>query len=387
MYCKNCGNKIQAREKFCSKCGMPINESNGGSPKKKSSKIIPIIIAVCTAGFFIGVGSLVMGNNDDSEGVSQKNALPLLKQLENEYGIEISEIEAAGGNAIDNVVLEDYLPEGDSRRFTTVLNVEDNSENLWEEMTIDLPNDNGEYNYSVYNYLSESMVQGIIFRGKSDELYYIKQTNMLDNSVADMNFYIGFPGKTWTLEKKNENTTVEMSVAPEFYTVTTPYGTYENCLLKYEHTSCETASWANSNTFTAYAPYRVGKIYSVIYSEDSSETPLTCYTYIPEDSTIAELSPEIQNILDNSNHYTSDSGLILAFSYGTELWVINPNSSMIIYHGNMGTQKYRDGWPITGDSCIGCGDEILNFYDLEDGRRQATLTVGSDLYYFVEDTP
>lgn len=100
---------------------------------------------------------------------------------------------------------------------------------------------------------------------------------------------------------------------------------------------------------------------------------------------IAKLSPEIQNILDNSNHYTSDSGLILALSYGTELWVINPDSSMIIYHGNMGTQKYRDGWLVTGDSSIGCGDEILNFYDLEDGRRQATLTVGSDLYYFVED--
>lgn len=356
---------------------------------------MPIMIAVGAVCVLFGVGSLVMGNSDDSEEISQKNDLPLLTQIENEYGIEIPGIEAAGGSAVDNVSLEDYLPRVDSRRFTTVINSEDNTENLIEEMTIDLPNDDGGYNYSVYNYLTEFMVQGVIFSDESDELYYMKQTNMLDDSVVDMNFYIGRPGKTWTLEKKNENTTIEMSIAPKFYTVTTPYGTYENCLLKYEHSSCETASWANSDTFTAYAPYGVGKIYSVTYSEDSPEAPLTYYTYIPEDSysdlnsggdsTIAELSPEIQNILDNSNHYTSDSGLILAFSYGTELWVINPDSSMIIYHGNMGTQKYRDGWLVTGDSSIGCGDEILNFYDLEDGRRQATLTIGSDLYYFVED--
>lgn len=394
MYCNNCGNEIQAGENFCSKCGTPIGEPAKKS-KKKPSKIMPIMIVVGTVCALFGVGSLVMGNSDDSKGISRKSDLPLITQLENEYGIELSGIEAAGGSAVDNMVLEDYLPRVDSRRFTTVINSEDNTENLIEEMTIDLPNDDGGYNYSVYNYLTECTVQGVIFPDESDELYYMKQTNMLDDSVADMNFYIGLPGKTWTLEKKNEDTTIEISIAPEFYTVTTPYGTYENCLLKYEHSSCETASWANSHTFTAYAPYGVGKIYSVTYSEDSPEAPLTYYTYIPEDSysdldsdgdsMTVELSPEIQNILDNSNHYTSESGLILAFSYGTELWVINPDSSMIIYHGNMGTQKYRDGWHVTGDSSIGCGDEILNFYDLEDGRRQATLTIGSDLYYFNEN--
>lgn len=394
MYCKNCGNELQAGEKFCSKCGTPIGEPAKKS-KKKPSKIMLIMIAVGAVCALFGVGSLVMGNSDDSKGISRKSDVPLITQLENEYGIELSGIEAAGGSAVDNMILEDYLPRVDSRRFTTVINSEDNTENLIEEMTIDLPNDDGGYNYSVYNYLSGFTVQGVIFPDESDELYYMKQTNMLDDSVADMNFYIGLPGKTWTLEKKNEDTTIEMSIAPEFYTVTTPYGTYENCLLKYEHSSCETASWANSHTFTAYAPYGVGKIYSVTYSEDSPEAPLTYYTYIPEDSysdldsdsdsMTVELSPEIQNILDNSNHYTSESGLILAFSYGTELWVINPDSSMIIYHGNMGTQKYRDGWPVTGDSSIGCGDEILNFYDLEDGQRQATLTIGSDLYYFNEN--
>lgn len=394
MYCKNCGNEIQAGENFCSKCGTPIGEPAKQS-KKKPSKIMPIMIAVGAVCALFGVGSLVMGKSGDSKGISQKSDVPLITQLENEYGIELSGIEAAGGSAVDNIVLEDYLPRVDSRRFTTVINSEDNTENLIEEMTIDLPNDDGRYNYSVYSYLTEFTVQGVIFPDESDELYYMKQTNMLDDSIADMNFYIGLPGKTWTLEKKNEDTNIEMSIAPEFYTVTTPYGTYENCLLKYEHSSCENASWANSNTFTAYAPYGVGKIYSVTYSEDSPEAPLTYYTYIPEDSysdldsdsdsMTAELSPEIQNILDNSNHYTSESGLILAFSYGTELWVINPDSSMIIYHGNMGTQKYRDGWLVTGDSSIGCGDETLNFYDLEDGRRQAALTVGSDLYYFTEN--
>jgi predicted nucleic acid-binding Zn ribbon protein len=278
MYCKNCGNEIQAEENFCSKCGTPIGKPAKKS-KKKPSKIMPIMIAVGAVCALFGIGSLVMGKSGDSKGISRKSDVPLITQLENEYGIELSGIAAAGGSAVDNMVLEDYLPRVDFRRFTTVINSEDNTENLIEEMTIDLPNDDGGYNYSVYNYLTEYTVQGVIFPDESGELYYMKQTNMLDDSVADMDFYIGLPGKTWTLEKKNEDTTIEMSIAPEFYTVTTPYGTYENCLLKYEHSSCETASWANSHTFTAYAPYGVGKIYSVTYSEDSPEAPFFCYPH------------------------------------------------------------------------------------------------------------
>lgn len=386
---------MKTGEKFCAKCGIPIDIPTVETPRKKLNKIAPLIIAVCGVGIFISVCSLVKGNNDDLEGVSQKNDFPLLTQIEAEYGIEIPGMEAAGGSAVDNVALEEYLPSMDSRRFTTVINSEDNTENLIEEMTIDTV-DNDEYNYSVYNYLADFSVQGVIFPDESNEFYCTRQENMFDSSLADMNFYIGLPGKNWTLEKKNEDTAVKMYIAPEFYTVTTPYGTYENCLLKYEHTLCETDSWANIITFTAYAPCGVGKIYSVMYSEDSLETPLTYYTYIPvdsysdlgndSDSSVMELSPEIQNILENSSHYTSDEGLILAFSNGmTDLWVINPYSDMVNYHGNMGTQKNRDGWPVTGDSSIGCGDEILNFYDLEDGRRLASLTIGSDLYYFVED--
>lgn len=395
MYCKNCGNEMKAREKFCAKCGTPIDIPTVGTPRKKPNKIAPLIIAVCGVGIFISVCSLVKGNNDDLEGFSQKNDLPLLTQIEDEYGIDIPGMEAAGGSAVDNIALEEYLPSMDSRRFTTVINSEDNTENLIEEMTIDTV-DNGEYNYSIYNYLTDFTAQGVIFPDKSNEFYCTRQENMFDSSLADINFYIGLPGKNWTLEKKSENTAIKMYIAPEFYKVTTPYGTYENCLLKYEHILCETDSWANSINFTAYAPCGVGKIYSVMYSEDSLETPLTYYTYIPvdsysdlsndSDSSVMELSPEIQNILENSSHYTSDEGLILAFSNGTtDLWVINPYSDMVNYHGNMGTQKNRDGWPVTGDSSIGCGDEILNFYDLEDGRCQAVLTLWGDIYYFVEN--
>ncbi len=390
MYCKNCGNKMKAGEKFCVKCGTPIDIPTVGTPRKKLNKIVPLIIAVCGVGIFISVCSLVKGNNDDLEGVSQKNDLSLLTQIENEYGIEIPGMEAADGSAVDNIALEEYLPSMDSRRFTTVINSDDNTENLIEEMTIDTV-DNGEYNYSVYNYLADFTVQGVIFPDKSNEFYCTRQENMFDSSLADMDFYIGLPGKNWTLEKKNEDTTVKMYIASEFYTITTPYGSYENCLLKYEHTLCETDSWANNISFTAYAPCGIGKIYSVAYSEDSLETPLTYYTYIPVDSysdlAVMELSPEIQTILDNSSQYTSDEGLILAFSNGTtDLWVINPNSNMINYHGNRGPQKNRDGWPVTGDSSIGCGNEVLNFYDLEDGRRQAELTLWGDFYYFTEES-
>lgn len=202
MYCKNCGNEIQAGKNFCGKCGTPIGEPAKETSKKKSSKIMPIIIAFGAICVLFGVGSLVMGNSYDSIEISQKSDLPLITQIENEYSIKIPGIEAAGGSAVDNMVLEDYLPRVDSRRFTTVINSEDNTENLIEEMTIDLPNNDGGYNYSVYSYLTEFTVQGVIFPDESDELYYMKQTNMLDDSVADMNFYIGLPGKTWTLEKK-----------------------------------------------------------------------------------------------------------------------------------------------------------------------------------------
>lgn len=354
--------------------------------KNKIQKVLPFIISVCSISICLEVYSIVEGNNDD---------LPLLEQVENAYGLNVAGIEAAGGSAIDVVNadnLTDYLPITYSQYLTSVINTEDNTENVIEEMTLDIPNDNGDYNYVLYNYMVNASTLGTLCSSDLDDYYFTQQENLLNNSVTDTDFYIGTPGKNWTLNSNTDDTISKIFIAPEFYTVTTPHGTYENCLLKYEHTSSENTSWANSNTFTAFAPYGVGKVYSITFSESSPETPITYYTYIPEDSysedssVEEELSSEIQNILNNSNQYTSDNGLILAFSNGTtDLWVINPASNMINYHGNIGTQKNRDGWPVTGDSSIGSGNEILNFYDLDNGLRQATLTIGEDYYCFTQN--
>lgn len=358
--------------------------------KNKIKKVLPFIIGVYSISICLKVYSIVEGNNDDS---------PLLEQIENAYDLNVTGIEAAGGSAIDVVNednLTDYLPVTYSQYLTSVINTEDNMENVIEEITLDIPNDNGDYNYILYNYLANTSTQGTLCSSDLDDYYFTQQENLLVNSVTDTDFYIGIPGKNWTLTSNTDDTTHKIFIAPEFYTVTTPHGTYENCLLKYEHTSSENASWANSNTFTAFAPYGVGKVYSITFSESSPETPITYYTYIPEDSyseepndtssSSMELSSEIQNILNNSKQYTSDNGLILAISNGTtDLWVINPVSDMINYHGNIGTQKNRDGWPVTGDSSLGCGNEILNFYDLDNGLRQTTLTMWDDIYFFTEN--
>lgn len=389
MYCKKCGNEIKNGEKFCCNCGTSIDGATEIKSHRKVRKAIPVLIGICSVGICVGIGSLVQGSTDD---------LSLLGQIEQKYDIDVSGIKAAGGSAVDNVVLEDYLPRVDSRRFTTVINSEDNAENLIEEMTIDLPNDDGGYNYSVYNYLIEFTVQGVIFPDESDELYYVKQTNMLDDSVVDMNFYIGLPGKTWTLEKKNENATIEMSIAPEFYTVTTPYGTYENCLLKYEHCSCETASWANSHTFTTYAPYGVGKNYSVTYSEDSPETPLTYYTYIPEDSysdldsdsvntAISQDTPDtgmiIADIMDDeaTDIWTSGSGtsvLTLAMrleSGDMHVYLFSIHAMEILYSGVIGTTT-ADEIYIIGDSEYNEGKIVY----LSDSELE--LTIDDEVYVF-----
>lgn len=389
MYCKNCGNEIKNGEKFCCNCGTSIDGATEIKAHRKIRKAIPFLIGICSVGICVGIGSLAQGSTDN---------LSLLGQIEQKYDIDVSGIEAAGGSAVDNVVLEDYLPRVGSRRFTTVINSEDNAENLIEEMTIDLPNDDGGYNYSMYNYLTEFTVQGVIFPDESDELYYMKQTNMLDDSVADMNFYIGLPGKTWTLEKKNENTTIEISIAPEFYTVTTPYGTYENCLLKYEHSSCETASWANSHTFTIYAPYGVGKIYSVTYSEDSPETPLTYYTYIPEDS-YSDLDSDTVNTAISQD--TPDTGMIIADimdDEATDIWTSGSGTSVltlamrlegvdmhvylfsihameILYSGVIGTTT-ADEIYIIGDSEYSEGKIVY----LSDNELE--LTVDDEVYVF-----
>lgn len=383
MYCKNCGNEIKNGEKFCCNCGTPIDGGTEIKSHKKSRKIATCLIGICAVGLCVGIGSFVMGNADD---------LPLLEQIEKKYGIDVPGIEAAGGSAVDNVVLEDYLPYEGYQRNTTMVNSTDGTENLYEEMTMYV--EDGKSKYSIYNYLIESITYGEMILADSGEYYYTQQESWWNASDSDMGVYIGLPEKVWT--KQNGSDEIKTFIAPEFYTVTTPYGVYENCLLKYEHTSTENSSLKGSNTFTAYAPYGVGKIYSVTYAEDSQEVPLTYYTYIPEDSyseldndresTIAVLSPEIQNILDTSSQYSSDSGLILAMSNGTtNLWVINPSYNTIIYHGTLGTHKYRDGWPVNGDSNMGCGDEILNVFDLENGQFQATLTLWDDIYYFTKD--
>lgn len=382
MYCKYCGNEINEDERYCPECRMEVSGNTEIKFPKIPRKSRGLIISVCIIAACIGIGLSVKGNSDD---------FPLLEQIENKYNIEVFGIEAAGGIAVDNVVLEDYLPYEGNQRYTTMVNSTDGTENVLEEMTTFI--ENGDNKYSVYSYLADFMVYGEMLLDDSEEYYYTQQENWWNTDNTDTDVYIGLPEKVWT--KTNSDETTQIFIAPEFYTVTTPYGIYENCLLKYEHTSCDTDSWANSNTFTAYAPYGVGKVCSITYSEDSPETPLTYYTYIPEDaysdlnndgdSSAMELSPEIQNILDNSSHYVSDEGLILAFSNGTtDLWVINLYSNMINYHGTMGMQKYREGWPVTGDASMGCGDEILNFNDLEDGRRQAVLTLWGDIYCFTE---
>ena len=65
MYCKNCGNKLNENEKFCSNCGVSIEkedhiiESNSNNKKNNNSKIIiGIIVVVLIIGYIIFLSPL-----------------------------------------------------------------------------------------------------------------------------------------------------------------------------------------------------------------------------------------------------------------------------------------------------------------------------------------
>ena len=385
MYCKNCGSEIKNGKKFCCNCGTSIDGATEIKAHRKVRKAIPFLIAICSVGICVDIGSLAQGSTDD---------LSLLGQIEQKYDIDVSGIEAAGGSAVDNVVLDYYLPYEGYRRNTTIVNSKDGTENLYEEMTMYIEDDKNKY--SIYNYLVEATAYGEMVLDDSGEYYYTQQENWWNSSSTDIDVYIGLPEKVWI--KRNGSDETKIFIAPEFYTVTTPYGIYENCLLKYEHTSCETASWANSHTFTAYAPYGVGKIYSVTYSEDSQETPLTYYTYIPEDSYsnwygdsvdtyILQDAPDdrmiIADIMDDeaTDIWTSGSGTsVLTFAMRLEggdmhVYLFSIHAMEILYSGVIGTTT-ADEIYIIGDSEYSEGKIVY----LSDNELE--LTVDDEVYVF-----
>lgn len=344
--------------------------------KNKIKKTVPLIIGICSIGICFGIYSNVQGDDE----------LPLLEQIENAYGLKVTGIEAAGGSAVDVVNednLTDYLPVADSRYFTSVLNVEDNTENIIEEMTLDIPNDNGGYNYNLYNYLSDTSVQGMICSSELDDYYFTQQENLLNSSNMDTDFYIGLPEKNWTLNQNNGDTTHKIFIAPEFYTVTTPHGTYEKCLLKYDHTSSSDSSWVNSNTFTVFAPYGVGKVYSVTFSENSSETPLTYYTYadtqqdVPDDQMIISdiMNDETTDLWTNSDG-VSDLMFAMRLENGdTRVYLFGTQDMEILYAGMVG-KTTADEINIIGDSGYSNG-KIVYF-----SENELELTIGNEVYTF-----
>lgn len=414
MYCIKCGNEIPNEARFCQKCGAPINGENpihGGTEvnsKRKGKKVMPVLIIVGLITIaVIGITMITNGTSSGLENTMQESPTSLLSQIENKYGIEIPEIQATSDSAVGNVVLEDYLPYEGYRRFTSIVNTQTGEENTVEEMTMYVQD--GITGYNLYSNLTNTTTQGVLELDESGEYYYTVQENLLIAGETDTDVYIGLPEKTWTIPKNEE--TVQIFIAPEYYTATTPHGTYENCLLKYEEYS------GGQIMFSAYAPNGVGKVIGISWwnPTENTEESQYYYTYNPDDisvtensdiadmpdeemitadnldnkgdgnSTVTVLSPEIQTIFDNSTQYNSDNGYILAMHVGTtDLWVIDPNANSIIYHGNIGTQKYRDGWPVIGDTTIGCEDEVLNFYDKEDGKKQISLSLFGTLYNFTE---
>lgn len=394
MYCVKCGNEIPDEAKFCQKCGAPVNGENpihGGTEvnsKRKGKKIMPVIIIVGLITIaVIGIAMITNGTSSGLENTTQESSAPLLSQIENKYGIEIPEIQATNDSAVGNVVLEDYLPYEGYRRFTSIVNPQTGEENTVEEMTMYVQD--GITGYNLYSNLANTTTQGVLELDESGEYYYTVQENLLIAGETDTDVYISLPEKTWTMTKNEE--TVQIFIAPEYYTATTPHGTYENCLLKYEEYS------GGQTMFSAYAPNGVGKVMEAGWwnpTENAEET-LYYYTYNPDDVSVTENSdiadmPDssmiITDLLDDegAEFWTNGNGtdsFMLTMRIeedGTHLYMFNPSTYEMPYSGLIFDGLKQEN-SVMGDA--GCPEGKLVF--ISDGELE--LTVGTDSYIFYKN--
>ena len=394
MYCIKCGNEIPNEARFCQKCGAPVigkNPIHGGTEvnsRRKGKKVMPVIIIVGLITIaVIGITVITKGTSGGLENTMQESSAPLLSQIENKYGIEIPEIQAAGGSAVGKVVLEDYLPYEGYQRFTSIVAPQTGEENTVEEITMYLAD--GKAAYSLYSNLANVTVEGILELDESGEYYYTVQENLLITGETDTDVYIGLPEKTWTKTKDEE--TVQIFIAPEYYTVTTPHGTYENCLLKYEEYS------GGQTMFSAYAPNGVGKVIDVGWwnPTENAEESLYYYTYNPDDisatenSDIADMpdsSMIITDLLDDegAEFWTNGNGtdsFMLTMRIeedGTHLYMFNPSTYEMPYSGLIFDGLKQEN-SVMGDP--GCSEGKLVF--ISDGELE--LTIRNDIYTFYKN--
>ena len=410
MHCRKCGSEIKEEDKFCKHCGTSVRGNNlddesipaientpisvdtpavgdtevkaGKSPKNQKKWIaLALILGVL---FIMGLAvKIISGNNDKT----------LLAQIERKYELDIPEIKAEGGSAVGNVTLEDHLPYEGYRRYMTMINSTDGTENVVEEVTMYLTN--GISAYSSYNYLAQFSVQGALEMDESGEYYYTVQQDWWNTSNTVTDIYIGLPEKTWTIGTDAKK---QVIIAPEFYTVSTPHGTYEKCLLKYTHDS---DLW--SHEFSAYAPNGMGKVMDISWSTEMVEdgtSPIYYYTYNPDSTTTAAIetsppSPDvsqempddamlIQDLLDNEdadfwmNGNSGDAYKLTIQSDGKNehLYMFNSYQDKIVYSGIL--NETSEGIHIIGDEWFSEG--TLEYIS----QGELKLTVGSDIYQFVK---
>lgn len=400
MYCRKCGSEIKDGDGFCKRCGMavkgdtPVDENTavventhirvdtptGGDTEvkvrktqKSSKRNIVLLLFATTVVLIGGLVLLIKGKSNCSD------MLDCLTKKE----------------TVTNCQLDTYYPTvGEYTRF-----VKDSNTGTFSKYS------STQYYYDEYGTCcyKENLynADGIAMDSELSTEGYLctPTTDMISNRYFDYygnaveNVYLLLPGKEYTeggLKGRMES---------NYFTVETSNGIYENCLVKVKGESGEDC------TITVYAP-KIGAVLEVIFNPDGEVWSWTEIAPVDQIATVSDgdsyktettidenttneiaVSPEIQNILDSSSRYYGNNSLILAFRIGsTELWVIDQKNNDIIYHGYMGTQKYRDGWPVTGDTSMGYENELLNFYDLDDGQRVASLTMYEYLYEFYKET-
>lgn len=63
MFCTNCGNELNATDKFCNICGSPTNEAKSSTPnvnKTKNTKFIVICILICVSVLVLLISSVIL---------------------------------------------------------------------------------------------------------------------------------------------------------------------------------------------------------------------------------------------------------------------------------------------------------------------------------------
>ena len=349
----------------------------------KSKKLIPLLIMV---GLITTGCASVNGNTEQPEKTHSESSAPLLSQLETKYDITIPEIQAAGGSAVEKVVLEDYLPYEGYRRFTSMVNPQTGEENTVEEITMYIQDDKTVY--SLYSNLANTSANGILELDESGEYYYTVQENLLFAGQTDTEVYIGLPEKTW---RKTENEeTVEIFIAPEYYTATTPHGTYENCLLKYEEYA------GGQIILSTYAPNGMGKVMEAGWWNPTENKEVSYYyTYNPDnvsvvDNQISTEMPDegmiIEDLLDNeeAEFWLNGNGTgsymltMRPEENGTHLYMFNPYTYEMPYSGLIFDSLQQEN-SVMGDP--GCAEGKLTF--ISDGELE--LSIRDDSYTFYKN--